>query len=122
MPAQCQPGTAFRQVALAYRYVVGYSSSPGESPIVSVCVTGDPKKAPASGAAVPVCVYQSPATDAAKYPYDGCTEKDKLDCYSPPIKVDADCPTCAAAAGQRRRFVAIKFNNNARNLQVRRGH
>ena len=108
------PVAKITRVELDYRYVVGYSA--GQSPVLSVKVTADPKTAPGGagvGRPAGVSVYTAPAADG-KYPYDGCKEKDKMDCYSPPVSVDADCPTCAA--GQL--FVAFSFDNHDRNMQL----
>ncbi len=54
-------------------------------------------------------IYESPAL--TKYPYDGC--HDKEDCYSPSAtSVIARCSGCTGE------YIAIKFVNNKRNMQL----
>lgn len=54
-------------------------------------------------------IYQSEALEG--YDYDGCKDKEK--CYSPGVDVDASCPSCTGT------YLAFKFTNNQRNVQVR---
>lgn len=54
-------------------------------------------------------IYESPAL--TKYPYDGC--HDKEGCYSPSAtSLSASCSGCTG------KYIAIKFVNNKRNMQL----
>lgn len=55
-------------------------------------------------------IYQSPPL--TKYPYDGCHDKEK--CYSP----GATSLTASCSGGCTGEYLAIKFVNNKRNMQL----
>ena len=106
-------------IQMTFQYVVGYTPKPGdakkvEGPMVSIWaqdVTGAVATDTGAGA-----IYQSPQLpeggDDQKYSFDHCTEKDRQLCYSPNIAVNVDCSGCTG------RYIAFKFENKDRNLQI----
>ena len=119
--SQCRLSTAapaaITSVQLDYRYVVGYTPEPGDDtkkgPVLSLSIQD---KAGADCVAAGV-MYVSPplpeGADQTRHSFDHCDKADKKDCYSPAVSVDAE-----PAGGCAGRYLAIKFSNNDRNLQL----
>jgi hypothetical protein len=103
-------------VQLTFQYVVGYTPPKGvvqEGPTVAIWAEDVQGSVATDTGGGPV--YQSPELppgDEQKYSFDHCAEKDKSLCYSPNIAVNAECESCTG------RYVAFKFENKERNLQI----
>ena len=103
-------------IQLTFQYVVGYTPPKGthkEGPSVAIWaedVHGSVATDTGSGP-----VYQSPELpegDDQLYSFDTCEQQDKQLCYSPNVAVNADCDACSG------RYIAFKFENKERNLQL----